>query len=191
MKSAADAVHVANPSLLIFLSGLLGDTDISPITLGTPLIGTTPDQSVTFRKSDFPYVDKLVLELHKYDFEATHLDCPTWIRNLYDAGFNALNDSDPRVANVMPVVLTEWGFAQDGAYWNSTTYARCLREFAGLYEVGWMQWEVGGSYYVRSGVQDSDETWGLLDHEWRHWRSWSAIENSVEPMVRLSLGKSR
>ena len=46
-------------------------------------------------------------------------------------------------------------------------------------------WVLAGSYYIRSGVQDSDETWGLFNHDWSAWRNESAVEN-LKGMVSLS-----
>jgi hypothetical protein len=59
----------------------------------------------------------------------------------------------------MPVVLTEFGFAQDQSTWQSV-YASCIREWIPEQQAGWMVWTISGSYYIREGTQDSDDTWG-------------------------------
>lgn len=52
---------------------------------------------------------------------------------------------------------TEWGFAPD-TY--TSLYAQCLKGFLENYGVGWTMWDVCGSYYIRDGVLNFDETWG-------------------------------
>lgn len=152
MTSAADAVHAANPDALIYLSGLNYDTTLSPIPTGEDLGAGTK-----FSLSDFAYADKLVLELHNYDTEAT--SCADLSGALWNGGFNAQDSSDSSIVNVMPVVLTEFGFAQDESTWQSV-YASCIREWIPEQQAGWMIWTISGSYYIREGTQDSDDTWG-------------------------------
>lgn len=109
-----------------------------------------------------------MLELHKYDFEHTQLSCSSFGNSLSQVGFLAVDDRNPETKFLFPVVLTEWGFAQDGVYWNRTTYNRCLIEFVDYWKVGWFQWELSGSFYVRTrsgvSIQDEDETWGKQKH---------------------------
>ena len=79
--------------------------------------------------------------------------------SLYNAGFDALDSSNRNVVNVMPVVMTEWGHSQDsGSY--SSVYSTCLKKYLPQKKAGWMVWVIAGSYYIRSGMQDSDESWG-------------------------------
>jgi hypothetical protein len=54
------------------------------------------------------------------------------------------------------------------------------------WKTGWMVWVVSGSYYIRSGTQDYEETWGLLNHNWSGWRSQNAI-NALQGMIDASL----
>ncbi|KAL4936952.1 hypothetical protein BDV06DRAFT_232903 [Aspergillus oleicola] len=179
MTEAADIVHSANPDILIFLSGLGFDVDLSPIPTGEDLGAGT-----TFDLNDFAYADKLVLELHNYANDATSCDSIT--SALWNGGFNALDTSDSSIVNVMPVVLTEFGFAQDNETWTGV-YAECLRSWIPEQQAGWMVWTVSGGYYIREGVQDSDDTWGVLDHTWSNWRNEEAVEVGLRGMVEASL----
>ena len=63
------------------------------------------------------------------------------------------------VTNQMPVVLTEWGHAQTAADY-ATVYSTCLKTYLTSIKGGWMVWVLSGSYYIRSGTQDFEETWG-------------------------------
>jgi hypothetical protein len=149
VQEGASAIHEANPNVLIFLSGLNYDTFLTPVVQGTAL---TPGSS-TFCFSKFP-PHKMVLELHNYDNTAT--SCDDMEQDLYSDGFETLSTA---AANQLPLVLTEWGFQMDSTTWEGV-YASCLRSYLPAQQAGWMLWVLAGSYYIRSGVQDDDETWG-------------------------------
>lgn len=151
MVSAAQTVNSANPDILIFFSGLNFDTTLTPIVEGADL-----GNGVKFSKSDFPFENKIVLELHNYQNSAS--SCNSIQSSLYGSGFKALNESDPSAANVLPVVLTEWGHDQNDY---EAVYASCLRTIIPEMNAGWMVWVLAGSYYIRTGTQDFDETWGM------------------------------
>lgn len=192
MTTAAAAVHSAAPDALIFFSGLNYDTDISAIPLGLPLKGTkgtsTADKVAYFEPSSFPYADKIVIEVHKYDFEETQESCASFESTLLDAGYVSIDKTNAAVKYRLPVVLSEWGFNHDGNYWNTTTYNECLIQFMSKYKPsGWMQWDLSGSYMLREGVQDIDESWGLLSHDWSSVRNQETIEYSLSPMIKATL----
>ncbi|KAL2837556.1 glycoside hydrolase superfamily [Aspergillus pseudoustus] len=179
MTDAAARVNAANPHALIFLSGLNYDTTLSPIPTGADL-----GSGSTFNLSSFAFADKLVLELHNYQTTATN--CADITGGLYNGGFNALDADNDDVVNVMPVVLTEFGFAQDETTWEGV-YASCLRSWIPEQQAGWIVWTISGSYYLRSGTQDMDDTWGILDHTWSDWRNPEAIEDGLKVMVKASV----
>lgn len=194
MTSAADAVHKTDPNALIFFSGLSYDTYIDPIPLGKTLNGTTgtstAGKSANFVPSNFAFKDKIVLEIHKYDFEATHDDCETFKSKWYKKGFQSVNPKDPATKYLFPLVISEWGFIQNGTYWNQTTYAKCLVSMVEEYQVGWQHWEISGSFYLQTRpsrtpktIQDLDEAWGLLNHDWSAIRSPITLENSLYKMI--------
>jgi hypothetical protein len=193
MVAAAKVINAANPDILIFFSGLNYDTTLSPVVAGTALSpGTT-----TFKKSDFSFSNKIVLELHNYENSAT--SCSSMQSDLTGDGFSTLTTA---TGNVFPMVLTEWGHDQtDGSY--SGVYASCLHSYLPAQHVGWTIWVLAGSYYIRSGTQDYDETWGtyerimrlrlssdmiegLYNHNWTAWRSAAAIAN-LKMMIQATL----
>lgn len=187
IQSGSKAIHAANPDVLIFLSGLNSDTDLSPVVNGTPL---TPG-TATFSRDDFPgYQDKLVLELHSYDIVVPVTDCTSYKEGLMQAGYSAAAPSDTphgQVANRFPVVMTEWGFKQDYLTW-ADTYAMCVTQFLGSgIGSGFMIWVLGGSYYIRNEKLNADESWGLLNHKWSEWRMEYFIETGLKPLVNQTL----
>ncbi|KOC12502.1 cellulase family protein [Aspergillus flavus AF70] len=180
MVENANQIHAANRNLLIYFSGLDYDTRLSPIPTGAELGNGT-----AFRKDDFEYADKIVLELHNYERTAT--SCEDLKSSLWNAGFNALDTQNSSIVNIMPVQMTEFGFPQDNTTYTDV-YASCLREWLPSLQAGWMVWVIAGSYYIRKGIQDDDELWGLLDHTWSDWRSTDAVTNGLIPMVQATLG---
>ena len=175
MLFRSQAIHSANPDVLIFLSGLGFDTTLTPVVQGTAL---TPGTG-KFNLADFPgYANKLVLELHNYENSAT--SCSSLQSNLNGAGFSALG------SNKFPVMLTEFGFQMDASTWKGV-YASCLASYLPAQKAGWFIWVLSGSYYIRSGTQDYDETWGLLTHDWSAWRSPSYVNGALATMVKNTL----
>jgi hypothetical protein len=181
MIPAAREVNAANPNIIIFLSGLGYDTDLRPIPSGAALSPGTQ----RFRLTDFTFANKLALELHNYQTGATN--CGDVRGGLNNNGFNAMDKArNPSVVNEMPVVLTEFGFQQDATTYTGV-YARCLREYMPSIQGGWTVWVLAGSYYIRSGTQNYDEGWGLLNRNWTAWRGKDAIEKGLIPMVQNTL----
>ncbi|KAF1995292.1 glycoside hydrolase family 5 protein [Amniculicola lignicola CBS 123094] len=172
--AAANLVNAANPNIIIFFSGLDFDTKLTPIPGAEDLGG-----GKKFEKSSFKYADKIALELHNYQTSAT--DCNSVKSGLWNNGFKAL---DAAAKNQMPVVLTEFGFSQADTTYNSV-YASCLRKIIPEWKAGWTVWVIAGSYYIRSGTQDYEEVWGLLNHNWSGWRSTNAV-NALKTMVDAS-----
>ncbi|KAK4464447.1 glycoside hydrolase superfamily, partial [Cladorrhinum samala] len=178
MKQGAQAVNSANKDLLIFLSGLNYDTYLNPVFEGTAL---TPGNG-KFSFNDFPgYANKLVLEIHNYETGTT--SCSSLQNNLYSKGFKAMSSS---AVNVFPVMLTEFGFAMDANTYKGV-YASCLSTYLPSQKAGWTIWVLAGSYYIRSGKQDYDEDWGMLNHDWSNWRQPAYINGPFSSMVKGTL----
>ncbi|OCL09186.1 glycoside hydrolase family 5 protein [Glonium stellatum] len=179
MVAAAATINTANPNVLIFFSGLNYDTDLSPIPTASSLGG-----GEAFRIANFAYQDKIVLELHNYQTSVT--SCSSLESGLYQAGFDALSTTNSSIQNVIPVVMTEWGHSQDMTAYQSV-YATCLHSYLPSQHAGWIVWVIAGSYYIRSGTQDYDETWGLLSHDWSTWRYSNGINNGLKPMIAATV----
>ncbi|KAL8685216.1 MAG: hypothetical protein Q9224_005909, partial [Gallowayella concinna] len=180
MTAGADAIHKANPDLLIFFSGLGFDSQLRQI-----FSDDVSGRDIDFDKSKLAYGNKIVLEVHDYDMGESN--CTRKEAKLTQNAFAALGPKSPQVKTVFPLVMSEWGFAQQADQYQAP-FASCLRNFLPKQQVGWMTWVLGGSYYIRSGVQDYDETWGLLDHTWTSWRCPECILKGLAPMVNVTLG---
>lgn len=178
VKKGTEAINKANPDLLIFLSGLDYDTYMTPVVQGTAL---SPG-SGKFSKTDFGgYDNKLVIEIHNYANSAG--SCDSLKSSLYNNGFQALHAEDSKAVNVFPVLLTEFGFDMTGTAYRGI-YSTCIAEYLAEQKAGWFIWVIAGSYYIRSGTQDFEESWGLLTHDWSGWRSSAYIEEGLKPLAK-------
>ncbi|KAI0141888.1 glycoside hydrolase family 5 protein [Xylariaceae sp. FL1272] len=174
VRQGSAAIHGANADILIFLSGLDFDTWVTPVFAGTALTPGTGKYSA----ADFPgYANKLVLEIHNYANDAS--SCSSLQNTLYTDGFQAMSTS---AVNMFPVVLTEFGFAQTDAE-SQKVYATCIASYLTQLKAGWFIWVLSGSYYIRSGTQDYDETWGLLTHDWSNWRAPNYVNGAFSQLV--------
>lgn len=155
MTAAASAVYAANPDVLIFFSGLESDFNIEPAVGGSTIL----DPGFSFSVADYEWSHKFVFEMHEYD-EGISSSCTIYEGILISFGADAVTKSGAG-ANRAPLVISEWGHDEtdaSGAY--NSAYSTCLSQFMVEQQFGWMLWVLAGSYYIRSGVQDSDESYG-------------------------------
>ncbi|KAE8441684.1 hypothetical protein EG329_004557 [Mollisiaceae sp. DMI_Dod_QoI] len=144
------------------------DFNIEPAVGGSTLL----DPGFSFKVASYPWANKFVLEIHEYD-EGISDVCFIYETILLSFGFDATTKND---GNRAPLVVTEWGHDESdasGAY--KSPYTSCLTQFMVQRELGWMVWVLAGSYYIRTGTQDSDESYGLLDHTWSGYRGTDSL----------------
>lgn len=189
---AADAIYRANPVPLLSLMGLPWVTTLlDDSALTGPNV--TGDQSYTasFRPGQYAWSNKVILENHKYDSNPTsNANCTRFIEEYMVRGFRALDPNDKSFKYRWPVVLGEWGYPQNGEYYK-LEYPQCLTQFFQKYKPNWMYWALSGSYYSftkhgRATVQDFDEHYGLLNHNWTGWRSQETIDKYFKPTIEAS-----
>ncbi|OAL53625.1 glycoside hydrolase [Pyrenochaeta sp. DS3sAY3a] len=206
MTAGADAIHEANPDILIIWSGMQYGQDLSALTSGANYL-TAPCYKCTairdakrrepayFNIEDHAWADKLVWELHLYRMseDVDTGNCDIIQANLFKNGFNALGIEAPPACNITkdcpkavretPVILSEFGTAQDVTIFNDTLQ-NCLREYTVENSVSWMMWSIAGSYRIRSGVQGFPDTWGMTNYDWTGWNYDRGIEEFWKPWVK-------
>lgn len=153
MTAAASAVHAANPDVLIFFSGLESDFNIEPAVGGSTIL----DPGFSFSVSSYEWAHKFVFEMHEYD-EGLSSSCAAYGAILDMFGADATTRTS---GNRAPLVITEWGHDEtDASNAYQSSYSTCLTQFMVDRKLGWMLWVLAGSYYIRSGEQDTDESYG-------------------------------
>lgn len=216
MTAGTSAIHDVNPDLLVSWSGMQYDQDLSALTTGLNLL-TAPCYKCTairdaadrdpviFDLDSYPWANKLFWELHLYD-GSEDLDtsrCDRIEQALYRNGYNSLGMESPNncsqtpstpetaclpPARLTPVVMTEFGHAQDESLYNATLQ-NCLKNYTLKHEISWAVWALAGSYRIRSGSQGLPDTWGLTNFNWTGWNYAPAIEDYWKPWVAATLGQ--
>ncbi len=208
MTAGADAIHQANPDLLISFSGMQFDQDLSALTADVNIL-TAPcyrcrairdaDRlpAVKFNVNDYPFskAGKLLWELHLYD-GSEDLDtgnCDVIRAELYRNGFNALGIDAPAGCNITndcppaktrtPLYFSEFGHAQDSSLYNDLLQ-NCIKDITIEHQVPWSMWSLAGSYRIRQGIQGFEDTWGLTTADWSGWRDPETIQNYWKPWIK-------
>ncbi|CAN8253709.1 unnamed protein product [Cochlearia groenlandica] len=169
MQQGAEAVHKSNPNLLVIVSGLSFDTDLSFLK--------TRSLPITFTR-------KLVFELHRYSFTNTNTwisknpneACGEVLKNIEEGGGFNIRD--------FPVFFSEFGIDLRGENVNDNKYIGCLLGWLADNDVDWSIWALPGSYYLREGVMGMVEYYGVLDSDMVSVRNRGFMQ-------RLSLIQSR
>eukprot|EP00249_Psilotum_nudum_P020475 c27720_g1_i1 orf=493-2166(-) len=156
MNLGAQAVHGANPNILVILSGLNYDTDLHFLL--------SEQLNTSFR-------NKLVYEAHWYAFT---------FGNRFDVGnLNQVCASvkatimsktgfitTPNMSFTAPLFISEFGLDQRGLNKGHDRYFSCFSAFAAAGDFDWAYWPLGGSYYLRNGLEEYEEFYGVLNAHW-------------------------
>ncbi|KAI1344108.1 glycoside hydrolase family 5 protein [Xylariaceae sp. FL0016] len=180
LTQAATRVHAANPDLLVIMGGTQSSTDLTHLRTNKNI-----DWSAWARKH--------VWEWHAYEFTVTFAltkgNCDLTKENygLFD-GFVLEQDKD----YTAPLILSEFGFAMaggsnQGLSDDDKAYFDCLKEYVLSNDGEWSLWALQGGYYVREGVVDHDEGFGLFDHDWVGLRNPNVTE-LLAPMFEVTQG---
>ncbi|KAG0454956.1 hypothetical protein HPP92_024248 [Vanilla planifolia] len=152
MQTGAEAVHGANPNVLVILSGLSFDNDLS-------FLSTKPVQ-VSFEA-------KLVFEIHWYAFSnggAWQSGSPNQVCG--SIGASVMKRGGFLVKQGWPLFFSEFGVDQRGINTNDNRYLGCFLGLAAELDVDWALWTLQGSYYLREGVLGMEEFYGALSYGW-------------------------
>ncbi|GLJ13227.1 hypothetical protein SUGI_0208150 [Cryptomeria japonica] len=165
MQMGAEAVHKANPDVLVILSGLSFDTNLD-------FLSRNP-VSLSFK-------EKIVFEMHWYGFSDgqawangnANQVCGSVMSSVFSRGGFLLT---PNMSYTAPLFISEFGIDQRGTNANDNRYINCFLAFAAENDLDWAHWALQGSYYIRSGKVALDETYGLLAGDWSQPRNESFL----------------
>ncbi|XP_059448218.1 glycosyl hydrolase 5 family protein-like [Corylus avellana] len=157
MQKGAEAVHTANPDVLVILSGLSYDTNLSFLR-NQPL--------------NLTFTGKLVFEAHRYGFT----DDSTWKNRNANEACGIVMDIIMRSAGFLleqelPLFFSEFGMDLRGNNTLLNRYMNCFLAMAADLDFDWALWTLGGSYYIRQGVIGFNEYYGLLNWNWTEPRN--------------------
>lgn len=152
MQRGAEAVHAANPNVLVIISGLNFDKDLS---------------FLFENQVQLSFTGKLVFELHWYgfsdggDWENGNINevCAGVVANFKRNGGLLLDQG-------WPLFLSEFGLDIRGTSITDNRFMSCFASVAAELDLDWAIWALQGSYYVREGQLGMDETYGVLSWDW-------------------------
>ncbi|KAI1168547.1 glycoside hydrolase family 5 protein [Nemania serpens] len=180
LGQAATRVHGANPDVLVIMGGTQSTTDLTHLrTEGAIDWGA--------------WAGKHVWEWHAYEFTVTYAlfkaDCEALQQayGLYNGFVLAQGE-----AYTAPLLLSEFGFGMAGGPHmglsdDDDRYFRCLRDYVLGNDSEWALWALMGSYYVREGTVDSDESFGVMDHDWAGLRN-QDLPSQLAAMLQVTQG---
>lgn len=162
MQEGAEAVHAANPDVLVILSGLSYDTNLR-------FLRSRPVQ-VSFTR-------KIVYEVHWYRFDDTELwqnGNPNEVCNTVSS--NVMARAGFLLESGLPLFVSEFGWDQSGNNAVDNNYMSCFMAMAAKLDFDWAVWTMVGSYYQRSGRLGYDESFGLLSSDWGSLRNPNTLQ---------------
>jgi endoglucanase len=162
MPQAARIVHEANPNALVIVGGLDGGTNLAQL-----------------RDRDMPVGDwagKNVWESHAYSFTVNTPDFNNCDIRKVNYGFLFGFVLEQQKKWTGPLFLSEFGVGMEGGPNNGLNdkdyaYLTCLVGYMENNDADWALWSIAGSYYIREGTVDREDTWGALDKSWTGWRN--------------------
>ncbi|XP_015937938.1 glycosyl hydrolase 5 family protein [Arachis duranensis] len=163
MAEGAEAVHGANPNVLVIISGLVWDQDLSFLK-NQPL--------------KLSFNGKLVFEVHQYSYGKG----PGWqIENPNKMCAKilgeAMRNSSFLLEQGRPVMLSEFGVNMKGSNLGDNRFLNCYLGMLAELDMDWALWTLVGSYYIRNGdfIVGAGEVYGVLNEDWIRVRNASIL----------------
>ncbi|KAL5169657.1 Glycosyl hydrolase 5 family protein [Glycine soja] len=162
MPKGAEAVHAANPDVLVILSGLNFDTNLSFIR----------NEAVKLS-----FNGKLVFEVHWYSFS----DGQAWTLGNPNQVCGQVTENVMRRAGFLldqgwPLFVSEFGVDLRGTSVNDNRYLNCFMALVAQLDLDWALWTLGGNYYIRQGDVGMEEYFGILNSDWIQVRNTSFLQ---------------
>ncbi|KAJ1405348.1 Ricin B, lectin domain [Sesbania bispinosa] len=162
MEKGAEAVHESNPDVLIILSRLNFDADLS---------------FIQNRPVNLSFVGKLVFEVHWYGFT----DGSAWVDGNPNQVCGRVIGNVKRktgflVDKGLPLFMSEFGVDWRGTNVNDNRYLNCLMAVIAELDLDTALWTLVGSYYFRQGVVGMEEFYGILSWDWSHVRNTTVLD---------------
>ncbi|KAK2438462.1 glycosyl hydrolase 5 family protein [Trifolium repens] len=161
MVQGAEAVHAANPDVLVILSGLNFDKDLSFIAK---------------RPVSLTFTEKLVFEAHWYGFT----DGQAWVSGNLNQVCGQVAGNMKRMSGYLvdqgwPLFVSEFGVDLRGTNVNDNRYLNCFIAYAAELDLDWALWTLVGSYYFRQGTMGMEEFYGIINWDWSQVRNASFL----------------
>ncbi|KAK7319585.1 hypothetical protein RJT34_04308 [Clitoria ternatea] len=159
VSQGAKTIHEKNPDLLVIISGLSFDNDLSFLKKKT---------------LDLNFANKIVYESHIYSFSG---DTERWnvqpVNRICNVTLQLLNDQSAFLLggkNPSPLFVSEFGYDMTGGNSVDNKFFPCFVSFAASVDLDWNLWSFGGSYYYRQGNVGAGESYAVMDYDWKTYQ---------------------
>lgn len=161
VRKGARTIHEANPNVLIVISGLNFDSDFTFL-----------------KKKSLGLEDlkkKIVYEVHLYSFTGSsdrwtiqplNRLCGDIIESQLGGQSTFLMKGD----DAAPMIMSEVGYDMTGGSQADKNFMTCFVAFAAMTDLDWNLWAFGGTYYERQGQLNFNESFGVLDSNWKDYK---------------------
>ncbi|KAF2301729.1 hypothetical protein GH714_028815 [Hevea brasiliensis] len=152
MEKGAEAVHSANPDVLVILSGLSYGTDLS---------------FLRNRPVNLTFTGKVVFEVRWYVVS----DGQAWKNGNPNQLYGRVMSNMTRVSWFLldqgwPLFVSEFRLDQRGTNVNDNRYLGCFLGVEAELDLDWALRTLVGIYYLRGAVLGFDEVYGVLNWNW-------------------------
>ncbi|CAK9137013.1 unnamed protein product [Ilex paraguariensis] len=182
IQEGATAIHSENPDVLVVVSGLSFETNLSFLK-EKPL--------------ELNFSNKLVYEAHWYGFfnpkqkwlSETNEECANVTEEfIKQSAFVMMSSTSRSSNNPAPLFLSEFGVDQRGVNEGDNRYLGCLLSIMAERDIDWALWALQGSYMLREGQVDSEEVYGMFDVNWDHLRN-STVQQRLQLIKQMTQGE--
>jgi hypothetical protein len=160
MSQGATTIHKANPNILVFVSGLNYDTDLS-------FLKTEP--------LNVSIGNKLVYEVHSYAWsngspnswneQPVNQKCAKVMNSLNDKAGFLMSGSNPS-----PLVMSEFGMDMNNTNDKNQRFMSCMLAYLAGVDLDWALWAAQGAYYIRQKDIAMSEPYGIWNTDFKTLR---------------------
>ncbi|KAK1428954.1 hypothetical protein QVD17_17795 [Tagetes erecta] len=159
VREGTTEIHRVNPNVLILISGLNYDLDFTALK-------TRP------MELDDTLLNKIVYEAHRYSFSGGRKKwLGTSLNRICSDVTRDINKKVGFLTTGAPLFITEFGVNLMGTNQADNNFLPCYMAYLAEMDLDWALWGLQGSYYLRQGVQNMDEQYGLLHTDWTRLRN--------------------
>lgn len=166
MEEGATAVHLENVDVLVIISGLSFETDLSFIRRRRLNFGVNANNKLVYEAHWYAFGDppeKWIFQTNEFCAEITE-----WFMS--QTGY-VIYERSPT-----PIFLSEFGKDLSGSSEAENRYFTCLMAFLADKDIEWALWAIQGSYYLREGQVEWEEPYGMYNFGWDNLRNSSILE---------------
>ncbi|XP_074325668.1 glycosyl hydrolase 5 family protein-like [Apium graveolens] len=167
MEAGANAVHLENLDVLVIVSGLSFESDLSFLKKRKLNLGMNVNKKLVYEAHWYEFgnpSEKWIFQTNEFCADITQ-----WFVN--QTGY-LLTGKSPT-----PLFLSEFGKDQRGVNEAENRYFTCLMAFLVEKDLEWALWGLQGSYMLREGQIEWEEPYGMYDFSWDNLRNSSVLQN--------------